>query len=175
MKKKTYALVAALIVALSLLGVVIAKIYWTRSLTRSLTVIGIEAELLQPDAISYRDKVVATELVGDKVFLTIYAENFYNVWLNLTWTTDAEGLDVNVEGQYFRVLLQGGNYNLEYLGDPFDCEGYNVVDKTQMMWNFPDANVLDAYGLELRFEFDTELVTTPGDYTCDLTFEMGFV
>ena len=175
MKKKTLALVAALIMALSCLTVVIAKIYWTRTLTHDFTVIGIEAELLKPTGNDYLNKVVATALVDYKTFVVIYAENFYNVWLNCTWTSDAVGLDVNVEGQYVSIEYSGGVYNVNPVGSPFDCEGYVEVDKTKMMWKAPGVGILGCGALQLTFDFDTEGVLTPSDYSCSMLFEMGFV
>jgi len=175
MKKKTLALVAALIMALSCLTVVVAKIYWTRTLTHDFTVIGIEAELLKPTGNDYLNKVVATALVDYKTFVVIFAENFYNIWLNCTWTSDAVGLDVNVEGQYVSIEYGAGVYQVKTVGAPFDCEGYHEVDKTKMLWKMPDVGVLGCGALQLTFDFDTEGVTTPGDYSCDMKFEMGFV
>mgnify|MGYP001485340122 CR=1 FL=1 len=175
MRKKTLALVAALIVALSLLTVVVAKIYWTRTLTHEFTVIGIEGELLRPTGPDYANKVVATSLVNNKVFVTIYAENFYNIWLNCSWSSDAVGLDVNVEGQYVEILYVSGEFTVANVGSPFDAEGYHTVDKTKMMWKAPGVGVLGCGALQLTYEFDTEGVLTPGDYSVEMLFEMGFV
>jgi len=138
-------------------------------------VTGIDAELLGPDYDSYAAKTIATSLSDDKVALTIYAENFYEVWLDITATSAAEGLVVTATGQYYEVWWQSiieGQFLP--VGDSFDVMGYHVVDKTQMMWDVPSTTTIGGC-MVITFVFNTELVTVPGDYTVDLLFQMGFV
>ena len=175
MTKKIYA--AGLIIAVLAVSCVAyaAHVYWSRSLTKQITVIGIDAELLKPDGISYLNKVKATALVDDKVFVTIYAENFEVIWLNCTWISDAVGLNVDVQGLYVSIEYAGGVYQVNPVGSSFDAEGYHTVNKTLMMYKTPGAAILGCGALQLTFTFDTELVTTPGDYSVDMLFQMGFV
>jgi len=157
-------------------GPTLALIYWQRSIQYHFTVVGIDAELLQLGWVAYTSKTVATSLdVDNRVSLTIYAENFYNVWLNLTWSSAAEDLVVDATGQYYLVYEDGGGlWHYEAQGDSFSIMGYNVVDKTRMMWS-PSTKTKPAGGLlMITFGFDTELVTIAGEYTVELLFQMGF-
>lgn len=152
-----------------------ATIYWSRTIQHSVTILGIEAELLKPTYDDYRLKNVATQLTDSKVVLTIYAENFYEIWLNITWTSGAEGLAVTASGEYVDVFWHAGDQrgHVDPIGDPFDVTGYHVIDKTKMMYAYPEGATW-GHGLLVTFTFDTEQVTIPGDYTVDLLFEMGF-
>lgn len=164
-KQHRKALVIGLILLLlGFIGGTIAKVFWTQTIHHNLDVIGIEADLLVPTVDGFLTKAHATDLTNNKVGLTIYAENFYDIWLNITFTSDAEGLAVTASGQYYQMQ---GIQNVP-MGSPFDIMGYHVIDKTQMMY------ATNGW-LIVTFTFDTELVTTPGAYSADLLFQMGFV
>jgi hypothetical protein len=165
-----------MLLATLMVTTVLALVYWSRTIHHSLTVIGINAELLQNTGTSYLNKIVAVDVDSNgKVLLTIYSENFYNVWLNLTFTSDAVGLDIQCTGQYVEVQYNTGNYIIVPVGSPIpNFMGYHVIDKTQMMYKTPDTGVTGG-ALQLAFIFDTETVTMPGEYTADLLFQMGFV
>ena len=175
MRKKILAVLTILGLVLASVAVYGAQVYWSRSLTKTITVEGIDAEILKPDGVSYKDKVKATALVNDKVFITIYAENFVALFLNVSYTTDATGLNVLCSGQYVEIQYSAGTYNVVNVGSSFDSMGYHTVDKTKMWWKLPDVGVLGCYALQLTFTFDSELVTTPGSYDVDLLFQMGSV
>jgi hypothetical protein len=86
----------------------------------------------------------------------------------LTWTSDAEGLNVTATGQYFHCYDKTGiGWVMEPVGGSFEINGYNVIDKTKMMYG-------NGYCMVATFIFDTEAVISPGDYTVNLLFEMGF-
>ena len=184
MNKTKKALVFILALLFATLGPALALTYWQRSITHNLLVHGIIAELYQPNFDGYALQIVATDLSStDEIALTILDENFYNVWLNVTWTSNAEGLEVNITGQYYDVFWYrsgnpGGVQHFDPVGVPFQFDNgvSQIVDKAAMMWT-PIVEASDpVHGgcLILEFQWDTELVTTPGDYTVDILFEMGF-
>ena len=184
MSRTKKALIFILALLFATLGPALALNYWSRTIQHSVTVIGIIAELYQPNFDGYAQQIVAADLVDDKIALTILDENFYNIWLNVSWTSNAEGLAIDITGQYFDVFWYhsgnpGGVQHFDPVGTPFQFDNGTgqTIDKTKMMWN-PIVEADDPiHGgcLVLSFAFDTELVTTPGDYTVDLLFEMGFV
>lgn len=161
-------LIFTLVLCLLAVGTVAAQIYWNRTITHEINVYGIDAELLVPDVYGYLDKIVATSLTNGKVALVIYAENFYDIWLNITFTSAAQGLNVYAVGQYYK-LTQPGPFSFDPDGPTFDIMGYHVIDKTRVMYGNPGG------ALVVAFTFDTELVTVPGAYQVNLRFEMGFV
>lgn len=164
----------AILVATLMVSAAFGIIFWSRTIHHPLTVIGINAEILKNTALDYKNKVAALDVdTNNKVLLTIYQENFYNVWLNLTFTSTAEGLNVTCLGQYVTVDYISSNYVITPTGTPFEVMGYSVVDKTKMMYETPDIGISGG-ALQLTFTFDTELVLNPGDHTVDLLFEMGF-
>jgi len=172
MRKKTLAAVLAIFVVVASFGAYAGKIYWERQIQHNFKVVGIDAELLQPSLDGLKNKVVATSLDGNnKVALSIYAENFYDIALNVTWTSNAEGLNVSATGQYFRWYIPQSSWTLEPQGSAFQIplNTQYVVDKAKMMWSSA------GYAMILTFTFDTEGVTVPGDYTVGLLFQMGFV
>jgi hypothetical protein len=161
-------LLYAFLMCLLTVGTVAAQIYWSRTIVHEINVYGINAELLKPDVHGYLDKYVATSLYGGQVALVINAENFYDVWLNVTFSSAAAGLQVHATGQYYLCSAWTGPFTFDPQGSTFDVTGYHVIDKTKMMY----AN---GGALVISFAFDTELVTLPGSYTVNLRFEMGFV
>jgi hypothetical protein len=172
MRKKTLAAVLTIIVALASFAAYGAHVYWQRQIQHSFKVVGIDAELLIPSLDGLKNKVVATSLDGNnKVALSIYAENFYDIALNVTWTSNAEGLNVSATGQYFRWYIPQSTWTLEPQGSAFQIplNTQYVVDKAKMMWS------ATGYAMIITFNFNTEGVLTPGDYTVDLAFQMGFV
>ena len=180
MRKKIY--VSALVLLTLFAGVAIAKIYWQREATYNFTVLGIEAIMTEKDYDDYRNKIETSVLdPNQQVVISILAENFYTVWLNVTETSDATGLLVTATGQYVNVHWVGpstGTFDL--VGSPFNVMGYttyNETEKLKLMWADPGAGVGQptGHGLLITFDFDTEGVTTPGDYQCTLKFQMGFV
>lgn len=169
-------ILALVILALGSISYAVARIYWSRTITYSFSVYGIDAELLVPTGDGYHNKAIATALdANNRISLTIIAENFYNIWLNITWTSNSQGLAVAATGQYWTYYYSHLAANPEYnpTGSPFDVLGYHVIDKTQMMYH----GGFDVNGglLMITFSFDTELVTIPGSYQAHLLFEMGFV
>ena len=179
MRKKI--LLLALVVAASLLTVVAAQIYWERTINYNFEVIGVEAVLVPKTYDGYRLKTVATALDSNRqIILTVISENFEDLWLNITQTCNCTGLVVTAQGQYVDVYWTGPSTGtIALVGSPFDVFGYHVVDKTKMMWKNPGNTVVvpqpHGYGLLISFNFDTELVTLPGNYQSSLKFQMGFV
>ena len=184
MSRTKKALVFILALLFATLGPALALTYWSRTIQHSFTVVGINAELYQPNFDGYSQQIIAADLVDDKIALTILDENFYNIWLNVSWTSNAEGLEVNITAEYFECYWRrdgnpGGVQYFGPVGTPFQFDNgvSQIVDKAAMMWT-PIVEVSDpVHGgcLVLDFAFDIELVITPGDYTVDLLFEMGFV
>lgn len=163
-------LYALILIAILAVGYVAAQIYWTRTVDYTFTVTGIDAGLLVPTVAGYLTRQNATSLTDGKVLLTVYSENFNQIWLNLTWTSNAQGLQVNATGQYYNLIqLWQGGWELIPVGSPFNASGYNIIDKTKIMYGTP------GYGLIVTFTLDTELVTTPGNYTASFRFDLGFV
>jgi hypothetical protein len=174
MRKKTLALVATLVLALSCLAVVVAKIYWTRTVTHDIHIVGIDAELLVPTVDGHSLNEVTTNLSSDdKIAITIYEENYEVIWLNVSAATDCPGLVVLATGQYVNCHVDTGVGHYDYVGDPFTLNmgTQQAVDKLKMMY----GTVADGYMLEIAFAWDTEACFELGDYTVDLTFSMGFV
>jgi len=160
-----------------------AAIYFTRTITHNFRVVGIAGELLVPSFAGYIGKTVASDLTNEKVALVIYAENFYNVWLNITMYHDVPNLVLTVSGQYYDLWYSAGVYpdppigHYEPSGSAFSFVNATsqTVDKTKMMWTPITGLGIHAYCLVLTFVFDCELGVYPGDYSSTLRFEMGFV
>lgn len=185
--QKALIFVLALIFAVS--GIAAAQIYWTRNIQHGFTVIGIDAELLEPSFDGYDQQIITTQLTNDEVMVVIIAENFHVVWLDVSWTSLAEGLTAEISGQYYDVywhcigMIEGTHTyekHFDPIGESFQINEKTTVDKTQMMWtqiDYPsgDADSNHGYCLVVSFAWDTELVTIPGDYTIDILFQMGFV
>jgi len=164
-------LLLVLLALSTLAGVVVAKIYWSRQATYSFSVIGIEAGLLQPDIAGYRSQIeVITLSANKKIGISIFRENFYSLWLNITWSSNAVGLGVAATGTYYYFVDPGTGWTMSPSGDLANALGYNVVDKTKMLWG-----ASYGYMLVITFAFDTEAVTSPGTYTVNLLFQLGFV
>lgn len=153
-------------------------IYWHREVSLSFNVVGISAELLQLGYENYRSKVVATSLDSDgRAVITIYSENYNQIWLNTTFTSNATGLIMNCTGQYVRYFWGSGYGVVETVGAPFDILGYHVMDKTQMMWKDPgyQSGGPIGFGLQVTIVAWAEYVTVPGYYEAQVSFDMGFV
>lgn len=153
-------------VLVSSVGSAFAAIYWTRTIRHGISVTGISAELLGTTRDHYVGKVPATDLINNQVRFTIYAENFYNIWLNITFTSDAEGLVVDATGQYQHY--DSSSWVFSNVGSPIVLNGYTVIDKTQVMY-------ATSGSLLISFSFNTEGVTLPGNYNVDLLFQAGYV
>lgn len=173
MKKKNLALV--LLLAICLVTVpVLAKVFWTRTVTKTLTIVGINAELLEPSVDGHTNKWVATELTPeDKIAITIYEENYYEIWLNLSWQTDLQDLIVSASGQYYHCFVFGGYGNYDPVGSAFNIpmDTQYTVDKLNMMYGTSE----DGYMLEITFAWDTEACFELGDFDVALNFAMGFL
>jgi len=169
-----------------------AIVYFQRTITHNFSVIGIQGELLVPTFGGYIGKVIASGLTDGKVALVIYKENFYNIWLNVSTYSDAVGLNLTIQGQYWKAYWVGGSNPMTDPAQPyFEPVGSSfsfvngtsqVVDKTKMMWKYPQTDTSGAskpgppeYCLVLSFNFDTELVLVPGNYSASMKFQMGFV
>jgi len=168
-----------------------AVIYFTRTITHSFSVVGITGELLVPSFIGYTQKVIASGLTNGQVALVIYYENFYNIWLNVSTHTDAVGLNLTISGQYWQAYWVGSDLPMDPAQGYFEPVGSSfsfvngtsqVIDKTMMMWRYPQKVTSQMskpgppeYCLVLTFNFDTELVLEPGDYSSQMLFQMGFV
>lgn len=185
MNRTKKALVLILALLFTTCGVTLAFIYWQRTIQHNILVHGIKAELYQPNFTGYTQQIIAGDLsVDNKIALAIIAENFYNVWLNVTFTSNATGLATNITGQYYDVYWYhsgnpGGVKHFDPIGVPFQFDNgtSQILNKTMMMWTpiVEAENPIHGGCLVLNFAFDTELVTTPGEYTIDLLFQMGFV
>ena len=186
--RKGHLLIAASLISIMAISAVSAVIYFNRTIHHGFSVTGIQADVLNPSFAGYNAKQVASDLTNNQVALTIYAENFYDVWLNVTWSSDAVGLAVTMTGQYYEAYwyngagLPGGS-----VGE-FDANGTSfavpmnteyVVMKHNMMWQTlvqPPTGTGNMGGcLVLTFSLDTEQVLVPGSYDLALTFQMGFV
>jgi len=177
--KKLLVFIVALMLAVAS-AYAATTVYWTRTLPgQSFTVHGISAELFVPTAQAYHDKTVATGLTNEQVALSIYAENFYVLWLNMSYTTDCpSGLIVTVTGQYYAYYLsQSGSVpTISSVGSAFPMVFSNqTIDKTKLMYYAPTQNNDPKVGglLMLTFAIDTEGVMLPGNYAVSYTFEMG--
>lgn len=185
MSRTKKALVFILALLFATCGPTLAFVYWQRTIQHNMVVHGIKAELYQPNFNGYTQQIVAEDLsVDNKIALAIIDENFYNIWLNVTFTSNATDLAINITGQYYDIYWRydgnpGGVKYFGPIGTPFQFDNgtSQVINKTMMMWiPIVEADVPVHGGcLVLNFAFDTELVTTPGDYTVDLLFQMGFV
>lgn len=166
-------------------------VYWTKTLEHNIVIKGIDAGLLEPSYLGMKNKIDAVDLtVENQVALTIYAENFYEIYLNVTVTSDCEGLIVTVNGQYYEAWAEEVNDvyslpNFEPAGDSFNIPLNTIyeVNKSKMVWlELPAIDedgvckgpTTDKSGcLVLTFNFDSELITTPCNCTTHLIFEMG--
>lgn len=190
--RKGHLLIAAALISIVAISGVSAVIYFNRTLHHGFSVIGITADILNPGFDGYDLKQVAGDLTNNQVSLTIYSENFYNIWLNLTYTTNATGLRLNVTAQYYQVYWHTTNVNLGWtkmfvpLESPFEITLGTpyTVNKTLMMYsplvkpNLSPGNGGDSntgYCMVLSFVYDTEFITVPGNYDSALLFELGFV
>jgi hypothetical protein len=181
-KRRKAILVFAVVLLATLISVVFGLTYWSRTVSKNITVIGIEAILTNNNYDAYRLKQETATLDStNKVVISVLAENYYNLWLNITWDSDAIGLVVTAQGQFVNVHWVGPDYGvIETFGSAFNVMGYssyNETTKLNLMWANPgtSAGGPTGHGLLVTFAFDTEAVTTPGDYSVNFLFEMGFV
>jgi hypothetical protein len=165
------ALVFAIALFFALAGVyAYTQIYWQRTITTSIDVVGIDAECLTPTIDGFRNKIATTTLTDGKILLTVYSENFNDIWLNVTWTSNATGLVVSAVGETVHV------YNKPYIdwvyelqGDPRDVMGYTVFpDKQKVYYS-------NGMGMQITFSFNTEAITVPGHYAIEISLALGFV
>jgi len=188
--KKLCVFIVALLVAVA--GVSAgAYIYWSRTIQYNFKVIGISADLLVPTFDGYDQKLEASNLTDGKVALVILTENFHNIWLNVSYTSNATGLNITITHQYYKVYwLPSGSVGIGWYKrfEPLNNTVYNdtpnqpfIVDKTKMTYvplqkGYPDDPAPKNYGycLIVTFTFDTEYITTPGNYGANLKFDMGF-
>ena len=140
MSRTKKALVFILALLFAVLGPALAFNYWSRTIQHNITVIGIEAELLEASFNGYDQKIVATQLTNDMVAVVIYQENFNDIWLNVSWTSAAVGLDAEIIGQYYDVFwgwsTSDGNVPIFIpFATPFTINNTEsfVVDKSKMM------------------------------------------
>jgi hypothetical protein len=176
--KKALAFIVALFLSVTIVSAVIySQVYWQRQITYTFETIGIDAELLEVGYEAFRTKKVATSLdSNNEVVLTIIAEQYYELYLNITWVCSVEGFDLTCTGQYLRYYWGTGSGVVETVGDPFECIGLNAVDKTKMMWadvGFQSGGPV-GYGLKLHFNPNVEGVTKAGTHTVTITLQMGF-
>jgi len=174
--------VLAVALMATLITVALGFTYWQRTVNKTFTVLGIEAVIVPNEYNAYRLKQETTSLDStNKVVLSVLAENYYNLWLNITYTSDAVGLVVTAQGQFVNVHWVGPTSGIiETFGSAFNVMGYTTYDETtkpNLMWANPGtaAGMPTGHGLLVTFALDTEGVTTPGDYSVSFLFEMGFV
>lgn len=178
--KKLLVFIVALFFAVGLIG---AEIYWTRNIQHNINIIGIAAELIEPTFEGYDQKLVTTQLHDGKIAVVIIAEDFYDIYLNVSWTCDAEGIAIDVRGQYYELYWFWNNAQGKHipmfspLDTPFiinNAEAW-VVDKSKMMLvditkpSAADSN--HGYCLVVSLVWDAHLVTLPGNYTIDILFQ----
>ena len=173
------ALVFAIAMILCFAGVYAATtIYWHRQVSINFNVIGIAADLLQLGYENYINKVVATNLDSNgQAVLTIFSENFHEIWINSTWTSNASGLIMNETAQHIRYYWGSGYSVVEPVGAAFNLNGFQTINKTATMWHDPghSSGGPFGYGLLITMIPWTEYVTTPGAYTVTISLDMGFV
>jgi hypothetical protein len=175
MKPKNRKAILLLLIVVAAVGTVTtAQVYWSKTLNHSITVSGIDADLLVPlNYEAYKAKTTTADLVSNKVFLTIYQENFQNLWLRISFTGPT-GLSVSVTGQYYEIGNFGGR---PYFTDPLraafsiQVNTEQPVNKTAMMYKNPEGQI--GYALLLSFAFNTEAITNPGTYNVAIKFDLG--
>lgn len=180
MKRKTLTWAAIALLAVTSLAYAVHT-YWTRTATiTGIKVIGIEAEILKAnDYYAYCNKEAAP-LTQAGLFtgvLTIFAENFEDIWLTVNWTCD---VPLNITGQYLRYeWAYTGSENagcITPVSQPFTLSSYQVVNKTLMMWRDPNFQFeVYGYGLQITVTPLTLEYPTPGTYEATVVFTMGFV
>jgi hypothetical protein len=175
MRKKTLVLASILIVALVSVAFASSIVLWQKSIHHGMKVIGIAAILTPPDANSYVAQTEALDLTNNKVWLSIVAEAYYYVWLNVTVISNNTAMVPSLQGQYVDVVYSSGTYQYTLVGSPFviPMDAMFQVDKTQMVFKVPGTGT-HGYALQLTFTFDTENCL-PGDIDMWLYFSMGFV
>ena len=184
-KRKTRAL-ASLVVLIGLcVGIVVASVCWSRQVTITFDVHGINAELLEYGTSqwnNYRDKIVATTLdANNQAVITIFSENFHDIFLNCSYVTNAtlgDGVKIDVIGQYITYTWDSGSGTgkINFVGSPFSLNGYNVVDKTQMMYS-QIKNSFDSptgHALLVTVTPLTKEYAYAGHYYATITFALGF-
>jgi hypothetical protein len=100
MNKNKKLLAVLLLSMIALAGVAYAIIYWTRTITHNFTIIGINADLIEPTFNGYENKVIATDLLNSQIGIIAYKISGGNIWLNITVTSNCPGLTVSMQGQY---------------------------------------------------------------------------
>ncbi len=180
-KRIVLALVVAVILAASVITYVVATIYWQRQVSVSFDVHGINAGLLPVDYNAYRNKQETTNLDSNgQAQITIFFENFYVIWLNTTFTTDAVGLTPILQGQYvawtWTWIGNGWAGVMTPVSEPFDITGYHAMDKAHMMWTDPGINPSGptGYALLVTVNPNSGEYPNPGHYSLTVTFQMGF-
>jgi len=181
--KKLMVLIAALILATTGVVYAVSQVYWSRQVHIEFNVIGINAEMLTYGAApwdNYRDKVIATSLdSNNEAVITIFSENFNEIWFNGTYVTNATGCPISIVGQYISLFWDtgSGQGKVNLIGSPFNLNGYHVVDKAEMMY----AQVKNSYdspighALLITVTPETAEYAYGGHYGADVLFQMGFV
>jgi hypothetical protein len=152
----------------------LSTVFWHRTIDHSITIVGIHAELLQVGVDAHRDNLTATDLDGNgRICFTIYSENYYEIWLNISLTSDAPGLAFgSITGQYYHCRYASGVGYYETVGTPFSITPGTMqsIDKTKCMYG--SSQLGDV--LQLTFTWDTENCLVMGDFTASILFQAGF-
>ena len=187
-RKGQFLAILAILLSIGALVAASTFVYWTKSVSHKVKVVGINASLLQPGFDNYVNKIEAADLdANNQVALAINKENFYNVWLNITQTnnaTEGNSLGVTCTGQYYQVYYDYGMTTWDKFFVPYNSTVFTmnmntmqVIDKIHCMYHTPvtpDIGGVTGYCLVLTFNFNTEGVTDPQDINVSLTFSMGF-
>ena len=186
-KRKTKALTLIVVLIACCVGIVLASVCWQRQVTISFDVHGINAELLQYGSDpynNYRNKTVATSLdSNNQAVITIYSENFHDIFLNCSYVSNATmggGVQINITGQYlsYQWVMTGMAWQgvITKIGSAFSINGYNVINKTTMMYQDPGINPSGPVGYGLLVTVTPETAEYPygGHYYATITFALGF-
>jgi len=180
--KKLMVLIAALIFASAGIAYAVSNAYWNHTLSKDITVIGITAIVTSNNYDSYRLKTETSTLDStNKIILAVVNENYYSLWLNITYTCNGTGLVVSASAQFVTVQWQGPSTgSITPYGSTFNVMGlttYNATEKPKLMWHDPGTStgMPTGYGLLISFSFNTEAVTIPGNYRAQIKLQMGFV
>jgi len=178
-KGQILAILAILALVISLAGAS-TVIYWSHTVSKQITIIGIDALVCANNYDAYRLKTPLTVLGDDnQIVLAIISENYYTIWLNITYS-GCPGLVMSATAQFVTVQWVGPTTgSITPYGSSFNTMGYTTYDaatKPNLMWADPGTGVGGSigHGMLITFGFNIEGCLTPGTYTVNVLLQMGF-